>query len=235
MSTRRSCPSCQHRLSPLATECPVCGLSLERPALPRPLLFQASALQTGGRPGPPPAAIATPALGRVTPVRVSGLAEAEPPPEGALRTLSARGGGLEEPEDAPQSSFWPLVQVELGEALVLGGAHALVALLSILLLGVPPARAYTQLWPFLLPIHFILSWALLMVPLVTLGQSPLMVFQGVGLASEQPERRMAFSLFHLLSVTFFPLSFLCMVLTPNHRTLAELLTGQEILARGRPA
>jgi hypothetical protein len=40
---------------------------------------------------------------------------------------------------------------------------------------------------------------------------------------------MAFSLLHLFSVLCFPLSFLCMVLTRNHRTLAELLSGLEIL------
>ena len=40
---------------------------------------------------------------------------------------------------------------------------------------------------------------------------------------------MSFSLLHLVSAMCFPISFLCMVLTPNHRTLAELLSGLEIL------
>jgi hypothetical protein len=47
--------------------------------------------------------------------------------------------------------------------------------------------------------------------------------------ADQPERRMAFSVLHLISATAFPVSFLCMVLTPDHRTLAELLSGLEIL------
>ena len=37
MPVRTHCPSCRHRLSPLSLECPVCGLTLERQALPRPL------------------------------------------------------------------------------------------------------------------------------------------------------------------------------------------------------
>ena len=77
--------------------------------------------------------------------------------------------------------------------------------------------------------HFVLSWAALMVPLALTGQSPMMGRFGLQLGANQPERRLAFSLFHLLSVTVFPLSFICMVLTRNHRTLAELLTGQEIV------
>jgi len=35
----------------------------------------------------------------------------------------------------------------------------------------------------------------------------------------------------MLSVACFPLSFLCMVLSPRHQTLAELLSGQELLSR----
>jgi hypothetical protein len=54
---------------------------------------------------------------------------------------------------------------------------------------------------------------------------------GVTLPENTPERRMTFSLVHMLSVLCFPLSFLCMVLSPRHQTLAELLSGQELLAR----
>jgi hypothetical protein len=68
-----------------------------------------------------------------------------------------------------------------------------------------------------------------MVPLVLVGQSPMMGIQGLLLDTDLPERRMSFSLLHLVSVLCFPVSFLCMVLTPNHRTLAELLSGLEIL------
>ena len=54
---------------------------------------------------------------------------------------------------------------------------------------------------------------------------------GFVLDTTQPERRLSFSVFHLLSALCFPLSFLCMVLTPEHRSLAELLTGQELMRR----
>jgi len=67
------------------------------------------------------------------------------------------------------------------------------------------------------------------VPLVLVGQSPMMGMEGLLLDSDQPERRMSFALLHLVSALAFPISFLCMVLTPNHRTLAELLSGLEIL------
>jgi len=70
-----------------------------------------------------------------------------------------------------------------------------------------------------------------MAPLVLTGQSPMMGFFGVTLPENSPERRMAFSLVHMLSVACFPLSFLCMVLSPRHQTLAELLSGQELLSR----
>jgi hypothetical protein len=73
-----------------------------------------------------------------------------------------------------------------------------------------------------------------MAPLVLTGQSPMMPFFGVTLPENTPERRMTFSLVHLVSVACFPLSFLCMVLDPRHRTLAELLSGQELLARPLP-
>lgn len=234
MGSRRLCPSCQHRLSPLAVECPVCGLSLAQRPLPGPLLFQASAIVGGEAGVGRPQAIATPALGRVAPVAVAELEPAEPGPGGGLlRSFPREASGLrsEVEEDAEASSFWPLARLECGEALLLVLANGLLAVMATLQLGAGPGRVYGQLWPFLAPLHLALSWLLVMVPLVLLGQSPLMAVLGLSLASPQPERRMAFSLFHLLSVGMFPLSFLCMVLTPNHRTLAELLTGQEILFR----
>lgn len=226
MAPRRTCPSCQHRLSPFAAECPVCGLAVERQALPRPLLFQASALQVGAGPRRPSSAIATPALGRIVPVAVDELPPAEPAPERSL-LLTLPRGGLEIPS-TPASSFWLLARLEAGEALLLVTLNLLLGVLATLLMRVGPGAAYPALWPYLAPLHFAVSWAPLMVPIVLIGQSPVMAMLGLRLAAEQPERRVAFSLFHLLSVSLFPLSFLCMVLTPNHRSLAELLTGLEI-------
>ena len=84
--------------------------------------------------------------------------------------------------------------------------------------------------------HASVSWAYLMVPLVLVGQTPMMGMEGLLLDTHLPERRMSFAVLHLVSVLAFPVSFLCMVLTPNHRTLAELLSGLEILqlpSRGR--
>ena len=53
--------------------------------------------------------------------------------------------------------------------------------------------------------------------------------QDLLLDTDLPERRMSFAVLHLVSALGFPVSFLCMVLTPDHRTLAELLSGLEIL------
>lgn len=215
-------------------ECPVCGLALGQRVLPRPLLFQASAIHGGPETRVRSQAIATPALGRVAPVAVEDLPPLEPVlPGNLLRTLALRGGGLESAGADAASTFWLLAKLEAGEALLLAVLNLLLALLVLLLLRVAPAVAYPSLWPYLGPLHLAVSWAPIMVPLVLVGQSPLMGFLGLQLAAEQPERRMAFSLFHLLSVCLFPLSFLCMVLTSNHRSLAELLTGQEILLRPR--
>jgi hypothetical protein len=222
---RRLCPSCQARLSPYAAECPECGLGFTRPELPRPLLFQVSAsARTGG--GAAPQALLAPALGRVAPIAV------DPGNAGAAAAEALPLPPAPEPEEAqPGSSFWPLVRLEGLEMILLLALNALGALLAARQLGLGPAVAYGTLWPFLAPLHLALSWSLMLVPLVLSGQSPLMARFGFQLASEQPERRLAFSLFHLLSVALFPLSFLCMVLTPHHRTLAELMTGQEILFR----
>lgn len=215
-------------------ECPVCGLALGQRVLPRPLLFQASAIHGGPETRVRSQAIATPALGRVAPVAVEDLPPLEPsPPGNLLRTLAARGGGLDSATGEATSTFWLLAKLEAGEALLLAVLNLLLALLVLLLMRVGPTVAYPSLWPYLGPLHLAVSWAPVMVPLVLVGQSPLMGLLGLQLAAQQPERRMAFSLFHLLSVCLFPLSFLCMVLTSNHRSLAELLTGQEILLRRR--
>jgi hypothetical protein len=84
---------------------------------------------------------------------------------------------------------------------------------------------------FVLPYLFSVSWFLFMVPLVLTGQSPLMGTFGVTLPEPSPERRMAFSLVHLISVACFPISFLCLLLGPRHQTLSEMMSGQELISR----
>lgn len=216
----------------MAMECPVCGLSLVPQAPPRPLLFQASALQEEGSPAPRRQAISSPALGRVTPVEL--------PPEPALPLLAPEGptAGPALPASAPAaapadpgSSLWPLVKLEGSEAILLLLLNLALVLTVGWLPGAGLVRAYGELWMWLLPFHLAASWTLFLVPLLLAGQSPLMGRFGLILDSAQPERRLAFSLFHLLSVSLFPVSFLCLVLTREHRTLAELLTGQELLQR----
>ncbi|WLT31732.1 hypothetical protein [Geothrix sp. PMB-07] len=197
----------------------------------RPLLFQASALAQA-RFDAPPRALTAPALGRVAPVSV------EVRPEELERTEEA---GLPLVPPAPlqpslgsqesAASFWPLVKVEATEALLLLLVQGLALLLPAWVVGVGPGRLFNGAWPMVVPYLFGVSWMLFMAPLVLTGQSPMMGFFGVTLPENTPERRMAFSLVHMVSVLFFPLSFLCMVLSPRHQTLAELLSGQELLAR----
>ena len=235
---RSHCPSCRHRISPLALECPICGLPLERKALPRPLLFQASALHSKPAAEPTQIAISAPALGRVTPIEVPELPAS---PSTFLRpSLEALppilGFRPESPSSAasPDDSFWPLVRLEVLEALCLLAINALLVCLAAWQLKSSPTRIYGEFWHFLIPVHFAVSWAFEMVPLTLTGQSPLMGSLGLLLDSAQPERRIAFSLLHLCSVLAFPVSFFCMVLTPGHRTLGETLSGQEILMRPLP-
>ena len=133
--------------------------------------------------------------------------------------------------EEPAASFWPLVKVEATEALLLILIQGLALLLPGWALGVSPARLFMGAWPLVVPYMLSISWILFMAPLVLTGQSPMMGFFGVTLPENTPERRMAFSLVHMLSVLCFPLSFLCMVLSPRHQTLAELLSGQELLSR----
>lgn len=238
--SRKTCPSCGHRLSPLGVECPVCGLNLGGQTLPRPLLFQASAFQspagTSKKPqalasatGTPHQGIVSPALGRVAPVQMEEPELSAGEPGQALRLPLSEA--LESEAEVMDSSFWSLAKLEISEAATLFIMNALLAAVVGWQLGAPIARCYEELWPYLLCLHLAFSWVMVLVPMVLAGQSLFMVPMGLLLASEQPERRLAFSLFHLFSVLAFPLSFLCMVLTPNHRTLAELLTGQEIFLK----
>ena len=232
LPTRRTCPSCHTRLSPLVAECPECGLALAPPRQGRPLLFQASALAQVSF-DPPARTLNAPALGRVAPVTVDVQpgelvrpGRLEPPPASVLQP------SLETQE--PAASFWPLVKVEATEALLLLLVQGLALLLPAWSLGVSPFRLFLGAWPMLLPYLVATSWMLFMAPLVLTGQSPMMGFFGVTLPENTPERRITFSLVHLLSVACFPVSFFCMVISPRHQTLAELLSGQELLSRPLP-
>ena len=227
--TRRTCPSCHTRLSPLAAECPECGLALAPPRQGRPMLFQASALAQAAF-DPPPRALTAPALGRVAPVAVEVSPEELERP-GALEPLPASAIRSTLSIQEPAASFWPLVKVEVTEALLLALVQGLALLLPALILGLSPTRLFVGAWPLVFPYLFAVSWIFFMAPLVLTGQSPLMGLFGVTLPENTPERRMAFSLVHMISVICFPLSFLCMVLGPRHQTLAELLSGQELLSR----
>ncbi len=138
-----------------------------------------------------------------------------------------------EPEalEVTAGSFWVLAKLEAGEALLLLLLNALFLAVAVLSSGVPLTRLYREMWYALILVHLTLSWTLMMVPIVLAGQSPLMGRLGLLVDADLPERRLAYSIMHLVSVCLFPISFLCMVLTPEHRTLAELSTGQEILVR----
>lgn len=228
MNLRTHCPSCHQRITPLALECPQCGLGLARQPLPRPLLFQASALKLTGVAREERHTLSTPALGRVEPMTIL-----EPVPPALLpQPFEDPGLRLELPAAGDlelTDSFWPVVKMEALEGLVLLTLNGVLALVACWMAGRSPAVVYGNLWAYLLPVHGAISWAYLMVPLVLVGQSPMMGMQHLLLDTDQPERRMSFSLLHLVSAIAFPVSFLCMVLTPNHRTLAELLSGLEIL------
>jgi hypothetical protein len=193
------------------------------------MLFQASALAQAAF-DPPPRALTAPALGRVAPVAVEVSPEELERP-GALEPLPASALRSTISIQEPAASFWPLVKVEVTEALLLALVQGLALLLPALMLGLSPTRLFAAAWPMVFPYLFAVSWIFFMAPLVLTGQSPLMGFFGVTLPENTPERRMTFSLVHMISVICFPLSFLCMVLGPRHQTLAELLSGQELLSR----
>ncbi len=230
MNPRTHCPSCHQRITPLALECPQCGLGLARQPLPRPLLFQASALRLSGPAREEKQSLSTPALGRVEPMTILERVPAEQEP---AQPFQDPGQGLEMPAPATSleltDSFWPVVKMEAMECIILLGLNGALALVACWMAGGPPSVVYPNLWSYLLPVHAAISWAYLMVPLVLVGQSPMMGMQHLLLDTDLPERRMSFSVLHLVSAVCFPVSFLCMVLTPNHRTLAELLSGLEIL------
>lgn len=231
---RRACPSCHHRLSPYALECPVCGLGFGQRVLPRPLLFQASALRGATPAVAASQALRAPALGRVAPVRV-GQPEADSLAEPRVPTQSADPESrLVVQESDSATSFWPLALLEAGECLAAILLNLVLAGLVTLASPGSMARIYSELWPFIAPLHLVVTWAFFMIPMVLTGQTLFMGPRGIILASEQPELRIAFSLLHLVSVTAFPVSFLCLVLTRDHRTLAELLSGQEVLLRPEP-
>ena len=193
------------------------------------MLFQASALAQAAF-DPPPRALTAPALGRVAPVAVEvSPEELERPTAPGPLPVAASRSMLSVQE--PAASFWPLVKVEVSEALLLALTQALALLLPALTLGLSPARLFLGAWPLVFPYLVAVSWILFMAPLVLTGQSPMMGRFGVTLPENTPERRMTFSLVHMISVLCFPLSFLCMVLGPRHQTLAELLSGQELLSR----
>ena len=123
------------------------------------------------------------------------------------------------------------MKVEASEALLLLLVQLLALALPAWVVGVSPMRLLSGAWPLVAPYLLAVSWALFMAPMVLVGKSPLMGAFGVTLPENTPERRITFSLVHMVSVCCFPLSFLCMVLGPRHRTLGELLSGQELLAR----
>ena len=246
---RSHCPSCHARITPLVLECPVCGLSLARQPLPRPHQFQATALMTSEPLREERQTLSTPALGRVEPMTIlerppaaedgeeADAEAAAPVPAQGLREagfqlqLPGVGQTLEAID-----SFWPVVKMEALECLVLFCLNSMLTGVACWMSGAPPATVYAAFWVYLLPVHAAISWAYLMVPLVLVGQTPMMGMEGLLLDTHLPERRMSFAVLHLVSVLAFPVSFLCMVLTPNHRTLAELLSGLEILqlpSRGR--
>jgi hypothetical protein len=231
LNLRTRCPSCHQRITPLALECPQCGLALTRQAPPRPLLFQASALRIQGPAREERHTLSTPALGRVEPMTI--LERMPPVEDEAVEAFAESSQGLEAPARAADleltDSFWPVVKMEAMECLTLLFLNTVLALVACWMAGAGPSLVYRALWPYLLPVHGAVSFAYLMVPLVLVGQSPMMGMERLLLDTDLPERRMSFALLHLFSALGFPVSFLCMVLTPNHRTLAELLSGLEIL------
>jgi len=226
------CPSCRHKLSPLTIECPVCGIPLSRPPLKRPLLFQVS---KGADPQPrkAPKSISAPALGRVAPV-VLGKEPADENTDYQLHVDNSDASSTANSEShqaEAQSTFWRLARMEFQEAFTLLILNGFIAFIARWQLKQTAYQMYTDFWPYLTAVHLLVSWAYFMLPIVLTGSSIAMMRLGFGIADIQPEKRLSFSLFMLLSVMLVPLSFLCMVLTPAHTTLAELLTGQEIRER----
>ncbi|MBI3131905.1 MAG: hypothetical protein HYZ13_11315 [Acidobacteria bacterium] len=201
----------------------------------RPFLFQASGLQ--GRPleeAPlPRPALRAPALGRVASIQLEAdpadVARLTPEPpleaEAPAPTRPALGGA------EATLTLWPLVTLEAAEAFLL--ALLVMAALAIVAsqLGTTMGLLVTRAWLLVIPFLLVLCWTTLMVPLVLASQSPLMPFLGLVVAEDQLLRRLNYSLLHLVSVALFPLSFLCLVLSPRHQSLGELLSGVEIISK----
>lgn len=228
------CPSCRHKLSPLTTECPVCGIPLSREPLKRPLLFQISKasekfLQK------PQKSVATDKPAQI-PIPDSNIGPTKSNEENNIPLVGQKESSTTTKVNqlfkmGTQSTFWRLARMEFLEAIFLLILNILIALVVCWQLKLTPSAAYFDFWSFLLPLHFLVSWAFIMFPILISGSSVAMLIVGFGIADSQPEKRLSFSLFMLLSVALVPLSFLCMVLTPAHTTMAELMTGQEIRER----
>jgi hypothetical protein len=142
-------------------------------------------------------------------------------PQSTKKTSNAEG----------QSIFWRLARMEFMEAVFLVLINVLIVFIACWQLKLSPSQMFEASWPFLAPLHLLVSWAYFMLPIVLTGSSVAMLLLDFGIADAQPEKRLFFSLFMLMSVILLPLSFVCMILTPAHATLAELLTGQEVRER----
>ncbi|MCL1893774.1 MAG: hypothetical protein FWG02_06030 [Holophagaceae bacterium] len=221
-------------MSPLTTECPVCGIQLSREPLKRPLLFQFSKAIGKSK---------QKYLDNVTPVSVENdsLPDSTPtqtePPVAALdveqndavsKVVSREDQFF---ELAAKSTFWRLVRMELLDAIILFIINTFMTTVVCWQLKLSPGTAYADYWSFLIPFHLLVSWSYFMLPILLSGSSIAMLIVGFGIADAQPEKRLSFSLFMLISVVLVPFSFLCMALSPAHITMAELLTGQEIRER----
>jgi hypothetical protein len=136
-----------------------------------------------------------------------------------------------EVEPAAPSIFRRLVIMESQEAASMLAINGLVGFVVCWQLKLPFRQAYSDFWPYFAAMHAIVSWAYLLLPMLLTGSTASMLYHGFGIAETQMEKRISFSLFMLLSVTLLPFSLLCMLLTPAHATLAELMTGQEIRER----
>jgi hypothetical protein len=130
-----------------------------------------------------------------------------------------------------QGIFWRLARMEFMEAIFLLLINTLIVFIAGWQLNMSPGQMFEASWTFLAPLHLLVSWAYFMLPIVLTGSSVAMLLLDFGIADAQPEKRLFFSFFMLLSVVLLPLSFVCMILTPAHATLAELLTGQEVRER----
>jgi len=124
-----------------------------------------------------------------------------------------------------------LARMEILEAVILLAVNGFLAFLALWQLKMSASQAYSTFWLLLGLVHLLVSWAYFALPILLSGSSVAMLMVGLGIADVQPEKRLFFSVFMLLSVALVPLSFLCMVLTSSHATLAEILTGQEVRER----